>query len=132
MSDFSQIKWVRVLLTALVVYILSALTVILVVTIYASYLGFQARGAPDIDMINAFANQYAPWIGPIALFVFTVLGARHVAQRVDSAIPLHGLMVGVLAGLVNLIRDGFDLNSLVSLILAIVAGWLGTRLNGKQ
>jgi len=127
LNQLSQIKWIRVILTALVVYILSFLLIFAVVTVYASYLAIQARGAPDVDMINAFANQYAPWIGPIALFVFTLLGARHVAKRVDTAIPLHGVMVGVSAGLVNLLLDGFSLNSLVSLILAIVAGWLGAR-----
>lgn len=119
-------------MTALAVYIVSFLTVILVVTVYASYLGFQARGAPDQAMINAFANQFAPWMGPIALFVFTILGAMYVARRVDSAIPLHGVMVGVLAGLFNLLFDGFNLNALVSLILAVGAGWLGTKLTAKK
>lgn len=131
-TQLSQIKWGRVTLTALAVYIVSFLTVILVVTIYASYLGFQARGAPDQAMINAFANQYAPWIGPIALFIFTTLGAMHVARRVDSAIPLHGVLVGMLAGLFNLLLDGFSLNALVSLILAVGAGWLGTKLSSKR
>lgn len=126
-NQFSRVKWVRVILTALIVYILSFLTVILVVTAYASYLGFQARGAPDQAMIEAFANQTAPWVGPITLLVFTILGAMHVARRVDSAIPLHGVLLGVLAGLVNLLFDGFSLNSLASLVLAIAAGWLGAR-----
>jgi hypothetical protein len=131
-NQFSQIKWVRVLLTALVVYIASFLAILVVVTAYASYLGFLARGAPDQAAIIAFANQYAPWIGPVALFLFAAFGARHVARRVDSAIPLHGVLTGALAGLVNLLLDGFSVNSLVSLILAIGAGWLGARLSGKQ
>src|SRR5262245_58337564 len=101
-NQFSQIKWVRVLLTALVVYILSFVAIFVIVTVYASVLAFQARGSPDMEMINTFANQYAPWIGPIALFVFAILGARHVSKRVPSAIPLHGILTGALAGLVNL------------------------------
>lgn len=129
-THLSQIKWGRATLTALAVYIVSFLAVILVVTIYA--LGFQARGAPDQAMINAFANQYAPWIGPIALFVFATLGAMHVARRVDSVIPLHGVLVGMLAGLFNLLLDGFSVNALVSLILAVGAGWLGTKLSAKR
>lgn len=131
-TQLSQIKWVRVVLTALVVCILSFLAVIIVVTGYATYLGFVARGAPDQAMIDAFATQSAPWIGPIALFVFTFFGAMHVARRVDSAIPLHGVLVGVLAGLFNLLLDGFSLNALVSMILAIGAGWLATKLNAKK
>jgi len=76
-------------------------------------LAFQARGAPDQTMIMAFANQYAPWLGPISLILFTVLGAMHVARRVESAIPLHGLILGALAGLVNLLLDGFSLNTIL-------------------
>src|SRR5262245_47250683 len=105
-NQFSQAKWVRVLLTALVVYILSFVAVFAVVTVYASILAFQARGAPDGEMINAFANQYAPWVGPIALFLFTVLGAMHIARRVETAVPLHGILVGMVAGLMNLLLDG--------------------------
>jgi len=131
-NQLSQIKWVRVVLAALVVYILGFVTVFAIVTGYASVLAFQARGAPDQALIQTFANQYAPWIGPAALFVFTLLGARHVAKRVDAAISLHGVILGVLAGLVNLLLDGFSLNALVSLILAIGAGWLGARSSGKE
>lgn len=131
-SQFSQIKWVRVVLTALAVYIVSFLTVILIVTGYASYLGFQARGAPDQTLITAFADQYAPWIGPISLILFTVFGAMHVARRVETAHPLHGMILGALAGLVNLLFDGFSLNTLLSTILTIGAGWLGAKLTAKK
>lgn len=126
-NQLSQVKWGRVILTALVVYILSFVTVFIIVTGYASVLAFQARGAPDQIMIQAFANQYAPWIGAISLVIFTFLGARHVARRVDVALPLHGIVVGVLASLVNLIFDGFGVISLITLILTIGAGWLGSR-----
>lgn len=131
-NQLSQIKWVRVVLTALVVYILSFLTVIIIVTGYATYLGFMARGAPDQTMIAVFADQYAPWIGPISLIVFTILGAMHVARRVESAIPLHGIILGALAGLVNLLFDGLSLTTLVSMVLTIGAGWLGARLTAKK
>ena len=131
-NQFSQIKWVRVVLTALVVYILSFLTVVIVVTGYASYLGFQARGAPDQAMIAVFADQYAPWIGPISLILFTILGAMHVARRVELAIPLHGIILGALAGLVNLLLDGFSLNTILTMVLTIGAGWLGAKLTAKK
>ena len=127
-TQLSQIKWGRVTLTALAVYVLSFLTVFLIVTGYATFLAFQARGAPDQNLIGAFANQYAPWIGPINLILFTILGARHVARRVESAIPLHGIILGALTSLVNLVSDGLSLSTLVITILTIAAGWLGSRL----
>lgn len=128
-TQLSQIKWGRVTLTALAVYVLSFLTIFIVVTVYATSLAFQARGMPDQVMIQAFANQYAPWIGPISLILFTILGARHVARRVESAIPLHGIILGALTSLVNLVSDGLSLSTLLITILTIAAGWLGSRLS---
>jgi len=85
-TQLSQIKWPRVVLTALVVSVAGFLTTFLIVTAYAFILALQARGAPDQTMIVAFADQYAPWIGPISLILFTFLGALHIARRVDNVI----------------------------------------------
>ena len=131
-AQLSQVKWGRVILTTLAVYVLSFLAVFLVVTLYAGYLGFQARGAPDQAMITAFANQYAPWIGPISLILFTVLGAMWMAQRVETAAPLHVVILGALASLVNIVFDGLSLNSLVTMMLTIAAGWLGSQLSTRK
>jgi uncharacterized membrane protein len=131
-TQFSQIKWGRVILTALAVYVLSFLAVFLVVTMYAGYLGFQARGAPDQAMITTFANQYAPWIGPTSLILFTLLGAMWMARRVETATPFHGVILGTLASLVNIIFDGLSLNTLVTTILTIAAGWLGSQLSARK
>jgi hypothetical protein len=126
-SQLSQVKWVRVILTSLVVYVISFIVAFLIVTAYASVLAFQARGAPDQTAINVFASQYAPWIGNLSLLLLTFFGARHVARRVDSAIPMHGIVLGGLTGLINFALDGFALTSLVVLALTVGAGWLGAR-----
>jgi len=131
-AQLSQIKWGRVLLTTAAVYILSFLIVFLIVTAYATYLAFQARGAPDQVMITAFANQYAPWIGPISLILFTALGAMWMAPRLEAAVPLHGVILGVLASLVNIIFDGLSLNSLLTTILTVAAGWLGAQMSARK
>ena len=131
-TQLSQIKWGRVLVTALAVSILSFLLVFVIVTGYATFLAFQARGAPDQAMIQAFANQYAPWIGPLSLILFTFLGAIYVARRVEHAVALHGVIVGVLASLVNLMFDGLSLSALTITILTVAAGWLGSSLNVRR
>jgi hypothetical protein len=133
-SQLSQIKWARVILTALVVYTLSFLTIFIVITVYASVLGFQARGAPDQNLINTFASQYAPWLGPISLILFTFFGSMHMARRVETAVQTNGIVLGVLASVVNLIFEGarfFDLGVLLTTILTIGAGWLGSKLSRK-
>ena len=131
-TQLSRIKWGRVVLTALAVYIASFLTVFLIVTVYASYLGFQARGAPDQTLITAFANQYAPWIGSISLIVFTILGAMWLARRVGNTVELHGIVLGVLVSLVSFIFDGLSVSTFVTIVLTIGAGWLGSRLSARQ
>ena len=131
-NQLSQIKWGRVALTALVVYVLSFLTIVIIVTVYATYLAFQMRGAPDQTMIMAFANAYAPWIGPICLILFTFLGAMHVARRVESAVQLHGIVLGALATLLNTIFSGLDLSTLAVAILTIGAGWLGSKMSNRK
>lgn len=129
-SQLSQSKWVRVALTAIVVFIASFLAITIIVTGYASILAFQARGAPDQELINAFANQYAPWIGPISLILFTFLGAQHVARRVDTAVEPNGIALGVLTSLIDIIVEGarsFGVASLLTVLLTIGAAWLGSR-----
>jgi len=128
-TQFSQIKWGRVTLTALAVYILSFLTVILIVTGYATSLAIQARGAPDQKLIAAFADQNAPWIGPFSLILFTFLGAMRLARRVETALPIHGIILGALAGLVNFVFGSLGLSDLALVILTIGAGWFGSNLS---
>jgi hypothetical protein len=129
-NQLSQIRWWRVTWTALTVYGASFLIVFLIVTAYASYLAFQARGAPDQSMIQAFANQYAPWLGPISLTLFTLLGAMWLASFVRTRLQLHGLVLGALVSLVNIIFDisSLSLTTLLTTLLVIAAGWLGGRL----
>lgn len=132
-GDFSQIKWVRVVLTAVVVCIVSILAVILIVTAYATVLGFQARGAPDQAMIDAFVNQYTPGLSAITMILFSLLGALHVGKRVQDAVQLHGLVLGVVTGVLNLVLGGsFDILALITTALIVGAGWLGGRMAASR
>ena|SRR5687767_11439696 len=129
-NQLSQIRWWRVTWTALTVYGASFILVFLIVTAYASYLAFQVRGAPDQTMIQQFANQYAPWLGAITIVLFTLWGARWLASFVRADVQLHGLVLGVIVALVNLIFEGvgaFSLTALLTAVLVIGAGWLGGR-----
>jgi hypothetical protein len=130
-NQFSQIRWGRVTWTALAVFALSFLIVFLTVGVYALSLAFQARGAPDQTMIQQFANRYAPWIGSITVILLTFLGVRWLARFVRAAVQFHGLVLGILISLVNLIFVGigsFNFSALLITILIIGSGWLGGRL----
>ena len=131
-TQLSQIKWGRVVLTALVVSVIGFLTTFLIVTAYAFILAFQARGAPDQTLIMAFADQYAPWIRPVSLILFTFLGALHIGRRVNNSAALHGIALGVLVSLANIILDGLSMITLAVTILIVAAGWIGSRLSTRQ
>ena len=131
-TQLSQLKWGRVVVTALVVFVASFLLTFFIVTVYASILAFQARGAPDMAMITAFADQYAPWLGPISLILFTFLGAQYIARRVDNAVAFHGIALGLLVSLLNIVLDGLSLSTLAVTILIVAAGWIGSMLRAKN
>ncbi len=133
-NQLSQIRWWRITWTALTVYGASFLIVFLIVAAYALFLGFEARGAPDQAMIQAFANQYAPWLGPISLVMFTFLGAIWLGSFVKTGLQLHGLVLGALVSLVNIIFDisSLSLATLGITLLVIATGWLGGRLAHRR
>jgi hypothetical protein len=134
-NQFSQIRWGRVLWTALTVYGASFLTIFIIVTIYATSLAVQAQGAPDPSMIQAFAARNAPWIGKACFILFTFLGTLWMARFVKTAIELHGLALGILVSLVNLIFEGrgsLGLDTLITMLLIIGSGWLGGWFAAKR
>jgi hypothetical protein len=65
------------------------------------------------------------------LILFTFLGVRWLARVVKTDIQLHGLVLGVMVSLVNLLFAGigaFSLTALITAVLVIGAGWLGGKL----
>jgi hypothetical protein len=134
-NQFSQIRWGRVAWTALTVYGASFLLVFLIVTAYAAYLAFQARGAPDQTTIGVFASQYAPWIGTASLVLFTFLGTLWMARFVKTAYELHGLVLGIFISLVNIVFAGAGSLGLAEWIatgLVVGSGWLGGRVAAQR
>jgi hypothetical protein len=131
--QLASIRWVRVIVTAGVVSLISFILLFGLVTGYATVLGFQARGAPDPALISQFADQVAPWAGPIILMLVTLTAGAWLGRREGAAGPLNGLVVGGLAGLLNLVI-GFSLSlgGLAAFVLTAAAGWLGGWLGSRR
>ena len=127
-TQLSQIKWGRVALSTLSIYVFSFLLMMSIVIGYATYLGFQARGMPDPDQIQKFANEYAPLLGMYGLIPFTVLAARRMAGKIETATQIHGVALGVLVSLLNVLISGLSLSIVLPAILTIGGGWLGSRM----
>jgi hypothetical protein len=134
MGNLSDVRWGKVLLAAIAVILLRIAVVFFVVTIYASYLGFQARGAPDQRMISAFASSVSVWLTLLASVLLTFFAARWAARRAKSGKLINGLVAGVLVVVVGwalaafVFGDfSFSVIAVIEGLLVLVAGWLGGR-----
>ena len=116
----------------LAAFVTSLLLTVAVVTAYAISLGIELRGRPSQVRIEAFAAQLAPLMGPILLFMTTVVAARRVARK-TKAPRLHGALVGVVAAAAALFPAWpIDLRDVAITIAVIGAGWLAGAFGGSE
>jgi hypothetical protein len=87
---------------AVTAFVGSFVLVAVIVAGYAFKLGAAARGAPDPDRIQRFAEQVGPTCGPVLLAILTV-GAAFFAARKAFDPPLTGLMVGLFSAAIGLL-----------------------------
>jgi hypothetical protein len=78
--SLSNIRWGLAVLGVLIALVVAFGSSICVVTVYAGFLGFQARGTPDSALINEFANSNAAGITSIFVVVGTFLGGLYKIQ----------------------------------------------------
>ena len=135
--SLSSVRWLRVLGAAVAVIAVSFLILIVVVTVYAFILAFQARGAPDQNAINHFAAGVSPKLMPWLEMLLTLVVALSAARRAEKARIIHGLFIGILAGLLSLAvplvlsgRLGF--HNLVFFLIVVGLGWLGGTVAQKR
>jgi hypothetical protein len=135
--SLSSIRWFRVLGAAVAVIAVSFLILIVVVTLYAFILAFQARGAPDQNAINHFAERVSPELMPWLEMLLTLVVALIAARRAEKASIIHGLFIGILVGLLSLAvtlafggRPG--LHDLVFVLIVVGLGWLGGFVGQKR
>lgn len=132
--NLSNIKWGWVILGVVIALVIAFGSSICVVTGYATYLSFVARGAPDTAMINAFANQNAGGVSSIFIGVGTFIGGLLAGRKAKEDALQNGLMVGVITALIDLalsLFSGFSIWGIVSLLFALGGGWLGGKLTSK-
>ena len=132
----APVRWGRIATAGVLAPFLSMVVVFLVVTVYAARLAIQARGQPDAAQITGFANQIAPWAGPLLNIVLVLGAATVVARTVRARTQLHGALVGLVAALCVLLLDlafahGLQPATLLATVLTIGAGWLGGIVGGS-
>ena len=122
-AQFSHVRWGRVLLTGVLLYIL-----IFIFSLGLSLLLLAFLNWGHVDPHSAF--QAFTWITALLVLGVTGYGASRVARKVESAAPLHGLLVGLVVALISLLlglvfRREINLVGLVLSVLVVAVGWLG-------
>jgi hypothetical protein len=120
----------RIIIGSVLVVILSVFFVLLVVTGYAMYLAIEARGAPDQELINRFAERFGSgYTLPIEV-IFTYLAALWIKRKsLPAKIPagfIIAIGVIIIGLLQTLVFNGFfNTIDLLWYGLILVAGWIG-------
>lgn len=128
--SLTEIRWRRVFGAAFAVIALSFLFPLVITTVYAFVLAFQARGAPSQTAINHFAASVSSKSMPWLEMALTLLFGFRVARKTEAARIVSGLLVGILAGLLSLavtlaFGGRLGLHSSLFLLIIVGLGWLG-------
>ena len=116
--NLANIKWGWVGVGVAIAFVIAYASSICVVASYATYLAFQARGAPDQTMINEFAANTAEGIASILIGVGTLVGGFLAGRRAKADRLQNGLAVGLITAIIGLVFSLFRK----------LHGWLDRRL----
>jgi apolipoprotein N-acyltransferase len=122
----------RVVIAAVVVEILAVATLILIPTIFMVSAGLTTAGNAEAEL-----QRHGRWVGPAAGFLFCLLGGWWVARRLDSDQEWNGLVLGLLAaildvGLLAYAGAPFAWVFVLSTAGRVAAGYLGGGLARKR
>jgi hypothetical protein len=136
-NSLSSVRWLRILIAAVAVIAVSFLILMVIVTGYAFVLAFQVRGAPDQNAINHFAARVSSKLMPWLEMFLTLVVSLIIARRVGTASILHGLFIGILAGLLSLVvtlafGGRLGLPSLVFFLTIVGFGLVGGFVGQKR
>ncbi|MFL2855956.1 MAG: hypothetical protein ACJZ8E_06175 [Pseudohongiellaceae bacterium] len=123
-----EIKYLQLVVAALAIEIISVLVLVIMVAIF---------GPSDPDQAQAFAADIEYWVGPIAGFIFSFLGAYVFTKNLSRSRIPNGILLGLLVAIVDasilLGSDrGFEMMFLVSNTGRVVAGTLGAYVAERQ
>lgn len=110
--------------------LIAFLVSILVVSVYAIILAFQALGRPNQALINHFAAMTAPWVTLVTGIVLTFVFARKLSKTTSNHSSKFRVVVGIssatISTLVNLaFRPHFGLRSVIIICILVFISWLG-------
>jgi hypothetical protein len=135
-SNALRFKWSSILVASVTVWVLGFVLVAMVVFAYAFSLGWAARGAPDTDVIQQFANRVGPVWTPRLCVLLTGIAAIWLGRRVIARPIWHGVLIGIIVATPLVMRRRFGIEPVllfsVTLLAGAVGGWLGSQIKGSR
>jgi hypothetical protein len=138
-SGLSGIKWGWVVIGALVATVVAGVLELIIQFGYGVVLGFQLRGSPPPEMLNA-AFTSVPFfvVAVIAALVGALVGVRMAARRSEGSAQLAGLIGGILTAVLFVAQRtlrGYawlDIWTLLIVVAAALGGWLAGLLAARR
>jgi hypothetical protein len=138
-SALSGIKWVWVVIGAIVAAVAAAVLELIIQFGYGLALGFQLRGSPPPEMLNA-AFTSVPFfvVAVITVLVGALFGVRLGARRSEGSAQLAGLIGGILTAVLFVVQRALrgyswlDIWTMLILVAAVLGGWLAGLLAARR
>jgi len=121
----TNIRWIRVVVSSFLIIVLSFLVITIITAGYSFVLAFEVHGKPDQAAISHFAATISRWMMSLFEMFFTFIIALISTKKVGNNISIHGLLIGILAGLlctVMKISFGGQLNYRTYIFFLIIVG----------
>jgi hypothetical protein len=136
-GDSNRRSLLRAVLFGLLSQLLAFLVSILVVTVYATYLAFQARGAPNQQLINQFAASSSPWVTALAGLALVFLFSLRLVKGAHRHSITFGIVLGVSAAVCAAatafaFTSHISLKSLLVPAVLVLSGWAGSVLGSRR
>lgn len=130
MTTVTDLEWRQIIVGGIAPHVISTGVLIVAIVSYSFLLAFGPGGGPDPESLQEFNTVSGTQLYPLVTILLTVATARWVAQRVDpTAATLHGVAVGLLAGVVGLAFGALDAMMVIRFICTVGAGVIGVRLS---
>jgi hypothetical protein len=134
---FTNIRWLRVVVSSFLIIVLSFLVITIITTGYSFILAFESHGKPDQVAINHFAATISRWLVPLLEITFTFVIALISTKKAMNNISIHGLLIGILVGLLSTIVKisfGGQLNyrTYIFFFITVGLGFVGGYFSQRQ
>ena len=133
----TNIRWLRVVVSSLLIVLSSFLVVTLITSGYAFILAFEAHGKPDQAAINHFASSISRWMMPLFELFFTFVISFISTKKTMNNVSIHGLLIGILAGFFSTMMkigfgDQFNYRIYIFFLIIVGLGFVGGFFSQRQ